>query len=266
MSTRSRNTGGDRIAQGRRTTAVDDPCLPHVMSWPASDVAADPAPTQHRIAVSGQVAVSKQRVHRGWRQRTRLWRAQHRERARFTRGGKAVARGQSLVEFALSISILMLLMLALLDLGVLLMDHLAVTTASRQAALAAASAATHSQADCNALAAIAIATAHHTGLTVTRIVIYEAAANGWELGGAGTTGYADVYTGNPGCVANTTPMPTIANWLPATRHACFYTENSLGVEIDYTFTWQTTVFALPALQITDHAVVPLAADMTVGNC
>ncbi len=177
-----------------------------------------------------------------------------------------IARGQSLVEFALSISILMVLMLALLDLGVLLMDHLAVTTASRQAALAAASAATRSQADCNALAAIALATAHHSGLTVNRIVIYEAAPNGWELGGAGTTGYADVYTGNPGCTANTTPAPTIANWLPATRHACFYTENSLGVEIDYTYTWQTTVFALPALQITDHAVVPLAADMTVGNC
>ena len=167
-------------------------------------------------------------------------------------------RGQSLVEFALSVSTLLLLLGAVFDLGSLLNDHLSVVSASHQAALAAAVAGTSAQADCNALAAVSLATQNALGLTVTRVVIYEAGSDGLPLGGAGSVSYADVYLGNPGCPnAASPPIAQPANWPPTLRSAAYPNANSLGVEVDYTYTWQMTLIAVGTLSVTDHTVMPI---------
>lgn len=176
-------------------------------------------------------------------------------------------RGQALVEFALCITLLLALLLGMFDVGIFLTDHLAVTSAAHQGALAAASAATRPQADCNALAAIALTTRGQTGLTVTRIIIYQAGSDGHPLGGPGSTGYANVYAGNPGCPNPLAPpMPQVANWPITGRNDCFGAANTLGIEIDYTYTWQTSVIALAPLQVADSAAMPLASDMSISNC
>ncbi len=174
------------------------------------------------------------------------------------RRARVPRRGQSLVEFALFASVLLLLLGAIIDLGVLLSDHLAITYASRQGALAAALAGKNPLADCDALAAVAVATQGLQGLVVTRVVIYEAGADGLPVGGAGSTSLADVYLGNPGCPnAASPPAAQINNWPPAARDTTIYSANSLGLEIDYQYTWQTTIIATGSLAVTDTAVMPL---------
>src|SRR5579884_4439852 len=71
----------------------------------------------------------------------------------FTMNGEGVRgwgrrRGQSLVEFALFVSILLLLLGAVVDLGTLLSDHQAVVAASQQGALVAATLGANAGADC----------------------------------------------------------------------------------------------------------------------
>ena len=174
-------------------------------------------------------------------------------------GHRQPKRGQSLVEFALFITILLTLLAALLDLGTLLNNHLAVTYAARQGALSAAAAGHDPIADCDALAAIAVGLAGRTDMTVTRIVIYEVGNDGLPVGGAGSTAYADVYAGNPGCTNSASPpTPSPANWLPATRNTTFYQANTLGIEIDYTYTWQSAAIATGSIHISDHVVIPLS--------
>lgn len=167
-------------------------------------------------------------------------------------------RGQSLVEFALFITILLTLLAALLDLGTLLTNHLAVTYAARQGALSAAAAGHDPIADCDALAAIAVGLAGRTNLAVTRILIYEVGNDGLPVGGAGSTANADVYAGNPGCPNPASPpTPSPGNWLPASRNTTFYQANTLGIEIDYTYTWQSAAIATGSIHISDHVVIPL---------
>jgi hypothetical protein len=162
------------------------------------------------------------------------------------------------VEFALFVSILLLLLAAVLDMGTLLNAHLGVTYAARQAALSASLAGTDPLADCDALAAIAVGLAGQTNITVTRIMVYEAGSDGLPLGGAGSTADADVYAGNPGCPnAASPPTPSPANWPPASRNVTFYQANMLGIEIDYTYTWQSAAIAVGALNVVDRVVVPL---------
>jgi Flp pilus assembly protein TadG len=174
--------------------------------------------------------------------------------------GRARSHGQSLVEFALFVSILLLLLGGVTDLAMLLNDHLAVAYAARQGVLAAAMAGTDALADCDALAAVASATQGLPGMTVTRIVLYESASDGQPVGGAGSTAKADVYVGNPGCANPVTPpSPSPGNWLPAARDATLFTASSIGIEIDYQYAWQTTLVATGTLSVTDDAVMPISS-------
>lgn len=162
-------------------------------------------------------------------------------------------RGQSLVEFALFLSVILLLLGGLVDLGTLLDDHLSVVTASRHAALAAATAGTNAKADCVALATVALATRDLRGVSVTRIVIYQSGSDGLP-----SASYEDVYLGNPGCTNSASPpVAAPANWLPATRINAYGSANSLGVEIDYTYDWQMLLIAIGSLNVVDHAVMPI---------
>lgn len=167
-------------------------------------------------------------------------------------------RGQSLVEFVLFVTILFVMLAGVVDLGALLNAHLAVTYAARQGALSAAAAGNAAVADCDALGAIAAGLGPYAGLTITRISIYQPGSDGLPLGGLGGSAYADVYAGDPGCVSLVSAPPAQAmNWSPAQRTPAFTPPAMLGVEIDYTYTWQTPLIATGSLSVVDHVVVPL---------
>jgi Flp pilus assembly protein TadG len=169
-------------------------------------------------------------------------------------------RGQSLVEFALFVSVLLTLLSGLLNLGALLNAHLAVTYAARQAALIAAVAGNNALADCDTLAAVAIALASDSSIDVTQIVIYQAATDGLPIGGEGNTSFANVYTGDPGCSDSLNPPAAIVtNWPSSGRDIALYHQSMLGVEIDYTYSWQNALFPLPPLDVVDRAIMPLGA-------
>jgi hypothetical protein len=167
-------------------------------------------------------------------------------------------RGQSLVEFLLFVTLLIILLGGVLDLGGLLDTHLAITYAARQGALAAAAAGSDPAADCDALAAIAVALGNRTGLAVTHISIYQPGSDGLPLGGLGSATFADIYVGDPGCASAATPPAAQAmNWPSSSRTPTFTPPTMLGIEIDYTYSWQSALIALSPLSVIDHYVIPL---------
>jgi Flp pilus assembly protein TadG len=166
-------------------------------------------------------------------------------------------RGQAMVEFALVLPVLLMLLGGLYDLGIVLRSHMAIVYAARQGALAAAASGTRNTADCMALAAIASALDDQPGITIVDISIYQPRDDGLPVGGAGNTGFADVYPGNPGCsTLSQLPMPQPGNWLPANRITTPVGSRSIGIEIDYTYSWQMVPVTIGSLHISDRAVMP----------
>ncbi len=161
-------------------------------------------------------------------------------------------RGQALVEFAVIMSVLFLLLAGAVDLGSLLDSHLVIVYATRQAARTGAQEGRNDGADCAILEAVKVATRGLTLVTITKITIYKADANG------DPTGEKQVYTGNPGCSdpANP-PTPLPASWPPPNRVDTPPNEDSLGVQIDYTYNWQTAFIAAGTFQGTDRTVMRL---------
>ncbi|MBA3822830.1 MAG: pilus assembly protein [Ktedonobacterales bacterium] len=171
---------------------------------------------------------------------------------------RAAHRGQSLVEFALFVSVLLTLLAGLLNLGAFLNAHLSITYAARQGALSAATAGNAPLADCDALAAIAIILRPSNDVGVTHIIIYQAASDGLPIGGLGSTAFANVYDGDPGCSDSLNPpVPTVTNWPTTARNATLYQTTMLGVEIDYTYSWQNALFPIPPFDVKDRAIMPL---------
>jgi hypothetical protein len=161
-------------------------------------------------------------------------------------------RGQALVEFAVLMSIMFLLLAGGVDLGSLLDSHLAVVYATRQAARTGAEEDTNPGADCAILGAVYAATQNLTLVTVTQIIIYKADSNG------NPTTDQEVFLGNPGCPNPATPpTPSSGSWDPSKRQVSPPNEDSLGVEIDYTYSWQTAFIATGSYQGTDRTVMKL---------
>lgn len=163
-------------------------------------------------------------------------------------------RGQALVEFALLLSVLGLLLAGAVDVGLLLRAQLGVVYAARQAARIGAEADQNAGADCAVLGAIYAGTQPLDGAQVTQIIIYQADANG------NSTGNQQIYSGNPGCPAPPTPPAGAllsSSWPPATRGTTPPNEDTLGVEIDYTYTWQTGILGSGPLSIRDHSTLRL---------
>jgi len=161
-------------------------------------------------------------------------------------------RGQALVEFVVLMSILFLLFAGALDLGSLLNNQLAIVYATRQAARVGAEEDTNPGADCAVLGSVFAATENLNLVTVTQIIIYKADASG------NPTANKQVYTGNPGCPNSASPpSPSVANWDPSTRIDAPPNEDSLGVEIDYSYSWQTAFIATGSYQGTDRTIMKL---------
>ncbi|HEU5369016.1 MAG TPA: TadE/TadG family type IV pilus assembly protein [Ktedonobacterales bacterium] len=166
---------------------------------------------------------------------------------------RRLQRGQALVEFAVIMSFTFLLLAGALDLGSLMDSHLAIVYATRQAARTGAEEDTNAGADCAVLGAVYAATQNLTLVTINRIVIYQADANG------NPTSLEQVYAGNPGCPSPpSTPIsPNPATWPPSIRVDTPPNEDSIGIEIDYTYRWQTAFVAAGNYQGTDRTVMKL---------
>jgi hypothetical protein len=161
-------------------------------------------------------------------------------------------RGQALVEFAVLMSFTFLLLAGALDLGSLLDSNLAIVYATRQAARTGAEEDTNAGADCAVLGAVFAATQNLSLVTINRIVIYKADANG------NPTANEQIYSGNPGCPNPASPpTPTTATWPPASRLDAPPNEDAIGIEIDYTYSWQTAFIAAGNFQGTDRTVMKL---------
>jgi hypothetical protein len=165
------------------------------------------------------------------------------------------ARGQSLVEFSLFVSVMLLLLMGLRDMGGVLGAHQAAQRAVRQAVLSGAIAGADASADCQILAAAAVALTGQSEVAVQDIIIYQPDSSGQPFGG---NVLADVYSGDPGCANPASPpVPTVQNWPSSLRVAGFYANTMIGIEIEYTYTAVTTLFLTGPLALTETAVMPI---------
>lgn len=166
-------------------------------------------------------------------------------------------RGQALVEFAVIMSFVLFPIFAgAVDLSSLLNSHLGIVYATRQAARVGAEEDQNAVADCAVLGSIFAATQNLNLVTITRIVIFQIDSTGT------VTGKKDVYAGNPGCPNPASPPVASPNtWNPAVdptlRNDSPPNEDSIGVEIDYNYSWQTGFIATGTFSGTDQTVMKL---------
>jgi Flp pilus assembly protein TadG len=163
-----------------------------------------------------------------------------------------------LVEFAIFFSLLMLLVAAATDETGLLNDHLNLVYAARQGARTAAVLGNNDEADCAAIGAVQAALSNAPSLTVTRIVIYQASATGVPVSNA----VRNVYSGTSRCqvvsgVATVVPAALSIGWAPSARNTTPFIEDSVGVQIDFNYTFQFQLLGSGTLSGTERAVMPL---------
>jgi hypothetical protein len=101
---------------------------------------------------------------------------------------------------------------------------------------------------------------NNRNLQVQRIVIYQAGADGAPIGAN-----KDVYQGSSVCNADTTisPAATSLGWPPAQRSTRPLFEDSIGVEIDYAYSFQIDLLGMGQFTSADHAVMPL--EVVIGT-
>ncbi len=179
---------------------------------------------------------------------------------RATRSKRRASRGQALVEFALIFPLIMLLVLGATDVATLLDDHLDMVYAARSAARIGSILGTAPATDCAIVGAIRAAMSNNRNLQVQRIVIYQSDANGAPIGSN-----EDVYSGSTVCNSDgtTTPAATSLGWPPSVRSTVPMFEDSLGVEIDFTYTFQIDLLGVGTFSSSDHAVMPL--EVVIGT-
>ncbi len=170
-------------------------------------------------------------------------------------------RGQALVEFALFVPLLMTMVIGATDISTLLDDHLNVVYAARAGARIgsvigsfAPSSAPYT-ADCAIIGAVQAALASSRNVQVSQIAIYDANASGQPQSAA----LEDVYSGNTICGASGSPSPaaTQTGWPPSVRDNAPFTEDSLGVAISYSYTFEFNPLGGGTINTTDSAVMPI---------
>jgi hypothetical protein len=167
------------------------------------------------------------------------------------------ARGQALVETALFFTILVLLVAGATDISSLLNDHLNLVYAARAGARTGSILGNQTVSDCAAIGAIQAALTGEPNLTVTQITIYKAGADGLP---SGTT--KNVYAGNAKCITSNgtssiQPAALSTGWPPSARSNQPFYEDSLGVQIDYTYTFQFQLLGSGTFSSSDRAIMPI---------
>ncbi len=178
---------------------------------------------------------------------------------RLSRVRRRRQRGQALVEFAIFVVILVNLLAGVVDIGGLLSDHVSMVYAARQGARTAAVLGNLGKADCATVGAIQAAIANLPNVTLTRIIIYKAGADGLPI----DTTTQESYPGNTQCDATTgtlTQTPSPNGYPPAQRNNQPLLEDSVGVELDYTYSFPLPflpIGAASSINLSDRAVMPI---------
>lgn len=183
-------------------------------------------------------------------------------------------QGQALIEFSLFFLFLVTLTAGIVDIGGLLNDHISLEYAARQGARTGSVLGNQGSADCAVIGAVDAAVSNMPNLKLTGIKIYQSGNNGKTDGKeddypAGA--YCQVTNGVPCIVISSSgtcngnngncqaPPATVCGYPPANRNNTPYTEDSIGVEVDYTYTFRFD-FALlvtGTFSATDYAVMPI---------
>jgi hypothetical protein len=158
---------------------------------------------------------------------------------------------------------LMFLLAGLVDIAGLLDVHIAIVYAARQGARTGAVAGPISGADCAIIGAIHSSLLSQPNLTLNQIIIYQATStvNGDYTGAQN----AEIYPGTVDCengqIINTqsgsVQSPT-TNTFPATsRSITPFTEDSLGVQLVYSYQFRFNLLGSGSFSASDHAVCPM---------
>ncbi|MGH2517642.1 MAG: TadE/TadG family type IV pilus assembly protein, partial [Ktedonobacterales bacterium] len=149
-----------------------------------------------------------------------------------------------MVEFATFFLFLMLLLAGVVNVGGLLTDHVNIEYAARQGARTGAVIANQANADCAILGAVSAALVGMPNLVMNQITIYKAGPDGKPAPPPpGLPVQEDIYAGNSVCLIvggapsiSPAPNPANINWPTSSRDNSPFSEDSLGVRLDYTYT------------------------------
>jgi hypothetical protein len=172
--------------------------------------------------------------------------------------GRRGESGQALLEFALFLVLILFMIAGVVDVGGLLNDHVSIEYATRQAARTGAVLGNQPTADCAIISAVNASLTSVANVTVTQIMIYNAGPDGLPQGMASET----VYAGDPTCtiVGNTPTLSEVAspnNYPPSSRNDNPYTEDSLGIQVNYSYAFQFPLLGSGVFQTTDYTVMPI---------
>jgi hypothetical protein len=170
------------------------------------------------------------------------------------RSKRARSHGQALAEFALFVPLILFLLAGSVDVAALLDDHLNIIYAARTSARVGATLGTAPEADCAIIGALRAALSSERNLQIQQIIIFKSNGSGIPI-----TADEDIYPGSAVCNPDGTisPPATALNWTPGQRSTPPFMEDSLGVEIDYTYTFQLNLLGIGQFNSQDRAVMPL---------
>ena len=174
------------------------------------------------------------------------------------RARRSRERGQALLEFAVLLVLLLFMIAGVADVGGLLNDHINIEYATRQGARTGAVLGNQVTADCAIVSAINAAISSVPSVTITQIIIYDAGADGLPQG----TGSETVYAGDPTCsIASGNPtlseLPSPNNYPASARNNNPYTEDSLGIQVDYQYSFQFPLLGSGVFAGSDYTVMPM---------
>ena len=173
---------------------------------------------------------------------------------------RRASRGQALVETALFLTILLLMVAGGSDIATLLDDHLNIVYAAREGARIGSLMGANSNADCAILGAVQAALASDRNVTLLDILIYSADQDGAPI----SMLYEEEYTGATTCDMATgqpTSPAIVNNWPSSSRNATAFLEDSLGVELLYTYRFQFNLLGIGSFSGHDAAVMPIAVQL-----
>jgi hypothetical protein len=164
-----------------------------------------------------------------------------------------------MVEFAVFFVVIMLIISGVVDIGGLLNDHVSIEYATRQAARTAAVMGTQVNSDCAIIGAVDAALTGLPNVQLDQLIIYKAGADGLPLGVTSET----IYPGNTICtilsgVPSLSLPPILNNYSPSLRSTQLFTEDSVGIELDYTYTFQLLLLGSGTFSGSDQAVMPMS--------
>ncbi len=167
-------------------------------------------------------------------------------------------RGQALLEFSAFFVLILFLIAGVVNVGGLLNDHVSIIYATRQGARTGAVLGNQATADCAIVSSVNAALSSVPNVKVTEIIIYAAGADGQPQGSGSET----IYQGDPTCsFAGGTPTlsesPNPNNYPPSARRDDPFDEDSLGVQVNYDYSFQFPLLGSGAFHGADYTVMPI---------